>query len=357
MPKTAAKPAPIPQITSRRRSSSFRRSMSAKRLVIAAPIWAHGPSFPTDPPNASVTTVARSLIGRDLPGDAAGVPVDRRDHGLGPVAARRRREIADEEDARRKGEREQPTREPARRHAPHPGPRGRERPQERARPESDAEPGRRAQDRPLERADQERRVLRVPARLVREARRGLLFRLQSAGRHDEVRATVLRTTRTRHASSRRGAPSRKRSSSGATRRRRGSRDTHAWRPRGALRAPCCRRRFPARHSGPRSSLGPRVGPEPRRIARERVALRRLDPGTVELEEGVLEIAAAVDLVNGRRQHVLRDTRRRRRRGRSGLEPHDRRRRRRGRSRDLCRRLRRAGCGEKPERRARRGTAT
>ena len=42
--------------------------MSANRLVIAAPIWAQGPSFPTEPPKASVTTVARSLIGATFHG-------------------------------------------------------------------------------------------------------------------------------------------------------------------------------------------------------------------------------------------------------------------------------------------------
>ena len=63
VPKTAANPAPTPQITRRRRSLSSSRSTSAKRLVIAAPICAHGPSLPTEPPKASVTTVARSLIG------------------------------------------------------------------------------------------------------------------------------------------------------------------------------------------------------------------------------------------------------------------------------------------------------
>ena len=63
VPNTAAKPAPIPQITRRRRSSSLSRSTSAKRLVMAAPICAHGPSLPTEPPKASVRTVARSLTG------------------------------------------------------------------------------------------------------------------------------------------------------------------------------------------------------------------------------------------------------------------------------------------------------
>ena len=63
VPKTAANPAPTPQITRRRRSLSSSRRRSAKRLVIAAPICAHGPSLPTEPPNASVTTVARSLTG------------------------------------------------------------------------------------------------------------------------------------------------------------------------------------------------------------------------------------------------------------------------------------------------------
>ena len=63
VPNTAAKPALIPQITSRRRSSSRRRRMSANRLVRAAPICAAGPSLPTDPPNARVTTVALSFTG------------------------------------------------------------------------------------------------------------------------------------------------------------------------------------------------------------------------------------------------------------------------------------------------------
>ena len=63
VPNTAANPALMPQITSRRRSSSRRRRMSANRLVRAAPICAAGPSLPTDPPNASVTTVAASLTG------------------------------------------------------------------------------------------------------------------------------------------------------------------------------------------------------------------------------------------------------------------------------------------------------
>jgi hypothetical protein len=42
--------------------------MSAKRLAIEAPIWAQGPSFPTDPPKTSVTTVARSLMGATFQG-------------------------------------------------------------------------------------------------------------------------------------------------------------------------------------------------------------------------------------------------------------------------------------------------
>src|ERR1051326_4272476 len=63
VPKTEAKPALIPQMTSRRRSSSRSFRMSAKRLVSEAPICAAGPSFPTEPPNASVSTVAASLTG------------------------------------------------------------------------------------------------------------------------------------------------------------------------------------------------------------------------------------------------------------------------------------------------------
>jgi hypothetical protein len=66
VPNTAAKPALIPQITRRRRSSSFRRIRSENRLVSAAPICAAGPSFPTEPPNASVSTVAPSLTGATI---------------------------------------------------------------------------------------------------------------------------------------------------------------------------------------------------------------------------------------------------------------------------------------------------
>jgi len=63
VPNTEAKPALMPQITRRRRSSSLMRKTSAKRLVSAAPICAAGPSLPTDPPKARVSTVAASLIG------------------------------------------------------------------------------------------------------------------------------------------------------------------------------------------------------------------------------------------------------------------------------------------------------
>ena len=63
--------------------------------------------------------------------------------------------------------------------------RSRDRPQERARPESDAEPGARAQERPLERADDESGVLRIPACLVREPRWRLLLRL-----HDQRAVTT-----------------------------------------------------------------------------------------------------------------------------------------------------------------------
>jgi hypothetical protein len=63
VPKTVAKPALIPQTTILRWSR--RRSRRAEAIVeaSAAPICAHGPSLPTDPPTAIVSTVATSLIG------------------------------------------------------------------------------------------------------------------------------------------------------------------------------------------------------------------------------------------------------------------------------------------------------
>jgi hypothetical protein len=42
-------------------------STSATRLVIAAPICAHRPCLPTDPPNAKVTTVASSFTDATRP--------------------------------------------------------------------------------------------------------------------------------------------------------------------------------------------------------------------------------------------------------------------------------------------------
>jgi hypothetical protein len=63
VPKTVAKPALIPQITSFRRSRGRSRRIEATLEASAAPICAHGPSFPTEPPTAMVNTVATSLTG------------------------------------------------------------------------------------------------------------------------------------------------------------------------------------------------------------------------------------------------------------------------------------------------------
>lgn len=66
VPKTAAKPAEIPQITSFLRSPSSSRKRLASNDDSPAPIWAHGPSFPAEPPQASVTIVASNLTGTTL---------------------------------------------------------------------------------------------------------------------------------------------------------------------------------------------------------------------------------------------------------------------------------------------------
>ena len=66
VPKTEAKPALIPQMTSflrsGRQSSTGRRKMEAR----PAPICAQGPSLPAEPPKARVMTVATSLTGTTM---------------------------------------------------------------------------------------------------------------------------------------------------------------------------------------------------------------------------------------------------------------------------------------------------
>ena len=69
-----------------------------------------GPLLPDRPAEGERHDGGEELDGRDLPGDPAGLPVDRRDDGLGPVAARRRRERPDQPDADREREREEPRR-------------------------------------------------------------------------------------------------------------------------------------------------------------------------------------------------------------------------------------------------------
>src|SRR5579871_5166786 len=61
IPKTAANPALIPQITSLRLSESLNLSSWAKNEVIPAPICAVGPSFPAEPPNDKVISVASNF--------------------------------------------------------------------------------------------------------------------------------------------------------------------------------------------------------------------------------------------------------------------------------------------------------
>ena len=63
VPKIVAKPAPMPQMTTLRRSRRLSRRSEERPEASEAPIWAAGPSLPTDPPTPIVTTVAASLIG------------------------------------------------------------------------------------------------------------------------------------------------------------------------------------------------------------------------------------------------------------------------------------------------------
>jgi hypothetical protein len=66
VPNTVAKPAPIPQITTLRRSRRLNRRSDDRPDASEAPICAAGPSLPTDPPTAIVTTVAASLTGATI---------------------------------------------------------------------------------------------------------------------------------------------------------------------------------------------------------------------------------------------------------------------------------------------------
>ena len=62
-PNTEANPLLIPHITNFFWSSSENRNKSANIEARPAPIWALGPSFPTEPPAAIVVIVDRSLTG------------------------------------------------------------------------------------------------------------------------------------------------------------------------------------------------------------------------------------------------------------------------------------------------------
>nr|WP_237705972.1 hypothetical protein [Methanocella conradii] len=66
VPKTAENPALMPQMTSLLRSSSFILKISAIREDSPAPIWAHGPSFPAEPPKAMVIMVAMAFTGTTM---------------------------------------------------------------------------------------------------------------------------------------------------------------------------------------------------------------------------------------------------------------------------------------------------
>ena len=146
---------------------------SAKRLVMAAPIWAHGPSLPTEPPKASVRTVAGELDRRDPPVDLPRPLVDGGDDGLRPVPrasgakVRMSQTQAGSASGRRKYGRKAPREDALRRAATTPrATRGRP-----GVPQPTQRPATGTQERPLQRADEERGVLGVPAALVRQAGR------------------------------------------------------------------------------------------------------------------------------------------------------------------------------------------
>ena len=63
VPNTDANPALMPQITSFFLSSFDNLNKSEKADAKLAPIWAEGPSLPTDPPNAMVAMVDIAFIG------------------------------------------------------------------------------------------------------------------------------------------------------------------------------------------------------------------------------------------------------------------------------------------------------
>ena len=139
---------------------------------MAAPICAHGPSLPTEPPKARVRTVATSLTGATrqsifpdrvwIAAMTASVPC--------PFAegakVRMSQTQAGSASGRRKYGRKAPGKTPSasRDDAP-------ERPEEGPGPPADAQAGHRAQHRPLQRGDDERGVLGVPPALVRQAGR------------------------------------------------------------------------------------------------------------------------------------------------------------------------------------------
>ena len=146
--------------------------MSANRLVRAAPICAAGPSLPTDPPNARVTTVALSLTGATSQSTrparwctaamTASVPWPR-------ASAAKVRMIQTQSGSATGRKMKTGTR---------PGVSARAQSAERARaqrktrvPRPTQTPGARAEHRPFERADEQCRMLGVPASLVGETRR------------------------------------------------------------------------------------------------------------------------------------------------------------------------------------------
>ncbi len=182
VPKTAAKPALMPQITSRRRSASSSPRRSEKREVSAAPIWAAGPSLPTDPPKASVRTVAAELHGRDTPVDPPRALVHRGNDRLSAMAPGVGREGPDQPDTAWQRQRQQPEgRKGALGEPVDEGGRGRERPEKTAGSKTDTESGRGAQQGPLQGADQERGVFGIPATLIGQPRRpGLKMKTRSS---------------------------------------------------------------------------------------------------------------------------------------------------------------------------------
>src|ERR1041384_1778630 len=195
-PKTEAKPALSPQITSRHRGP--------RSVLVAEPEGVgeetgergadlrRGALLPDRAAERERQHRGGELDRCDEPVDAARSLVHRRDDGLGPVAPRLGGEAADEPDAGRQREREEAE---ARERAPgepvHHRRRLGQHPEEGAGAQPNADPRARTEKRPLERADEESGVLGVPAALVGKARGGGLPPSHRVGAFAAVSFTAL----------------------------------------------------------------------------------------------------------------------------------------------------------------------